>query len=457
MAVFVVAGATLLTVIDGFSASAARRIRSSRRVGESAVYRPTARPRPPELRAVPASTATPTTTTTLAATTTTITTAPQAATIDQSQPNVLKRWAATMGGGEANQVLTLEGAQQNARNYDLVAGLPRTMGPYLGAMRAVNPTIKLIAYLNGAYAMKSQIDKYPEDWYARDGQGRKITATETGNFLMDVSHEGWVASRVAECAKDMQDYPFDGCYVDMLGGATLEDGYASAKPINPKTGAVWTVPDFMAATSALAASVRAGNAGSFIVANGLSNGQLYFDPASGPSARLLDGIQGGNAQGWIRGTSQAITKFRREGLWKKDVDMLVHAASRGRSVFTMTKIWNVPATPEQRAAVHRYALASFLLGTDGTQYFFFSDTDGQAAVAPDYAYDHVNVGMPVGPYAKAASGVYTRTFSAGVAVVNPTSNAITYKFETRHRNLDGAIVRGKVQIPPYSGDVYVPA
>ena len=372
-------------------------------------------------------------------------------------PNVLKRWAATMGGGDANQVLTVEGARRNAQNYDLVAGLARTMGPHVDAMRAVNPGITLIAYLNGAYAQSNQADRYPDAWYARDASGAKVTSKSFGNYLMDVSHEGWIANRVAECGKHLAAYGFDGCYVDMLGGASLDDGYTSAKPINPATGAVWTVPDFIAATSALAASVKSGNPGAFIVANGLSNGQMYFDPAGGPTARLLDGINGGNAQGWNRGTSQPVTRYRREGPWKKDVDMLVNAGSRQRSVLAMTKVWGVPSTAAQRAAVHRYALASFLLGTDGKQYFFFSDTDGQSAVAPDYAYDHVYVGEPIGPYVRVASGAYVRKFSAGVAVVNPTSATVSYDLRGPFRSLDGVVTSSVVRLPPNTGDVFVPA
>ena len=93
-------------------------------------------------------------------------------------PNVLKRWAATMGG---DQSLSLEQALANARNFDMIAGHPRPFAPYLEQMRAINPDLKMIFYLNGAYVQKNEGTKYPESWYARDGTAAQDTAYEHVN------------------------------------------------------------------------------------------------------------------------------------------------------------------------------------------------------------------------------------------------------------------------------------
>ena len=132
--------------------------------------------------------------------------------------------------------------------------------------------------------------------------------------------------------------------------------------------------------------------------------------------------------------------------------MLGDAGPRGKSVLAMTKIWHTSATDAQKAAVHRYALASFLLGTDGNQYWFWSDRGYDGTAAQDTAYEHVNVGQPLAPYAKVGAA-YVRHFTNGVAVVNPTANPVTVDLGDTYRSLDG-VTAAAVTLAPYTGDAY---
>src|SRR4051812_24879337 len=59
--------------------------------------------------------------------------------------NILKRWVATMSG---TQALTQDQAVVDAQNYDVIVAKKNTFTPYLGAMRAANPGVKVVAYLN---------------------------------------------------------------------------------------------------------------------------------------------------------------------------------------------------------------------------------------------------------------------------------------------------------------------
>lgn len=367
--------------------------------------------------------------------------------------NALKRWAATNGGGEAAQVVTQEQAVATARNYDVVVALVKTFSPHLAAMRAENPDLKVVAYLNGAYVQKNQGGLYPETWYARDADGNQVTSNSFGNYLMDVSNPAWATDRAERCKAHMAESGYDGCYLDMLGAASVTPGYVSALPINPATGTAWTVPDWIGATANVGTAVKSANPGAMIVGNGLSNGKDYFTGASGPTSRLLDGVDGANAQGWFRSENAPITQFRNLTSWKYDVDMLVEAGGRGKSVMTMTKIGkDVTATPEQVARVRRYALASFLLGTDGNQYFFFGDAvDGVAAY--DHPDLHVNVGTPTRAYDKLSTGAYLRTFSHGVAVANPTKSTVTVTLGGTYRDLDGRST-SRVTLGPRTGMVF---
>lgn len=366
--------------------------------------------------------------------------------------NALKRWAATMGGP---QEITRDQAIQAALSFDVIVGFPRTFDAYVPQMRTANPNLKMIAYTNGAYAQSGQGTDYPEDWYARDAAGAKVVSAQWGNFFMKVDHDGWVGRVIQECADKTAPTGWDGCYLDMLGAGTLVPGYVSAPPINPATGAPWTKVDLTDATSRLGARVQLAHPGRSIIANGLGTGDQYFSPEWGPTSKLLDGVAGGNAQGFIRGTNAPVDQFRSVRKWKADVDMLVDAGARGRSVYSMTKIWGTPATQAEKDAVHRFTLASFLLGTDGNQYFFWSDDGDQGADPQGHRYDDVEVGAALEPYQAQPSGAYLRRFASATVAVNPTDRTVTIELDERMTSLEDVRKR-VVDLPPHSGDVFRP-
>jgi len=367
----------------------------------------------------------------------------------------LKRWAATMDGGAAAQTVSQDQAVADAKTLDLIVARKGTFTPYLAAMRSANPNVKLLVYLNGAYAQQNQgptSGAYPSSWYAKDANGQPVTSKSEGNWLMDVTNQAWVQDRDQTCTGYLADSGYDGCYVDMLGASSVAPGYVSSPPVNPATGQAWTSQDWLAATSRLGAAVKSANSSRMVVGNGLQNGRQYFSSPDATSV-LLNGLDGGNAQGWIRGANEAITSFPSVANWKQDVDMLADAGNRGRSVMTMTKVWGVNATQDQIDAVHRFAVASFLLGTNGNQYFDFDANQTDGAVVPDHAYDHVNVGQPTGPYAL-TSNVYARYFTNGIAVVNPSkTNSYTFNLGATYRNLQGQSV-SSVTLAPDTGDVF---
>jgi len=379
--------------------------------------------------------------------------APAATQAPAPPPNARKRWAATNGGGNAAQSPTLAQALAVATNYDLVLATKKSFPPYLAQMRQTNPAMKIVAYLNGTYAQSDQGTAYPDSWYARAVDGSKVRSKTFGNYLMDPTAQGWTQDRAKTCAQYAADSGYDGCYLDMLGNATVGPGYDTAAPINAATHQPWTRPQWIAATSKLGAAVVAADPGLLVVGNGIANGNQYFDPASGPTSLLLASLPGANAQGFIRSETDALTNFRTVKAWKHDVDMLGNAGSRGRFVMAMTKVGK-PATPAQLQQVHRYALASFLLGTNGTQYFYFSSNGNDDGVdAPDTPDDHVNPGMPAGAYTTRPNGAYVRAFTAGYAAVNPGTSTVTVNLPGAYVDLDGHTVQ-QATLPPHTGMVF---
>jgi hypothetical protein len=344
----------------------------------------------------------------------------------------------------------------DARNYNWIVALKQTFAPYLSAMRSANPTLKVFAYMNGVYAQSNQgpgTGSYPNAWYARDVAGNFISSRSFGNWLMDPTNSAWVTDRAQACGQAIAASGYDGCYLDVLGTSSVDPNYVSSVPWNSRTGQNWTAADWVANTSFLAAQVKSGNPGRLVTGNGLANGNEYFDPASGPTSTLIGPLDGANAQGFVRNESAGINTYRGLNRWKQDVDMLVDAGSRSRAVMGMTKV-GVPATSAQVLSWQRYALASFLLGTDGHQYFYFDPDGVNAAVAYDHPDLHVFVGSPSGAYSVTSSGAYVRSFTSGLGVVNPTASTVTVVLGGTYRDLDG-VSRTSVTLAPNTGMVFI--
>jgi hypothetical protein len=124
----------------------------------------------------------------------------------------------------------------------------------------------------------------------------------------------------------------------------------------------------------------------------------------------------------------------------------------GESVMATTKLW-VSATPAQQASWHKFALASFLLAAGGHSYFSFLKDTSNAALVQDYAYDHVNIGTPLGPYTQTGS-LYERSFTNGIVAVNPTTVPATITLDGTYTNLDGTALTSET-LAPDTGDVFL--
>jgi hypothetical protein len=351
-------------------------------------------------------------------------------------------------------VMTLSSALDIAARYDVVVGNRSKFTPYVDAMRAANPSLKLLVYENAAFAQKNEGSRYPAPWYAHDRDGNRVTSTGFGNYLMDITNPAWAQDVVSRCTVDLSANGYDGCYLDMLLPAPLLPGYLTALPVDSGTGQAWTSSGFAAAIFSLATKVRAGLPAIPLAGNALTTGGRYFATDGTTNAPLLDVLDAGHDEIWLRGGRQGVTKYPTEKQWLQYVNMLVDAGGRGRRVMVQTKLWT-QATQTQVDAWHRYTVASFLMGTDGQSYLTFSPNQTMPGLTADSAYDRVDVGAPVGGFAK-VGGVYQRQFTGGLAMVNPTMGSVTVPLSAGYRDLDGATVTSVV-LAPNSGQVLTPA
>jgi hypothetical protein len=316
----------------------------------------------------------------------------------------------------------------------------------LAAMGRIDPHLRLLVYMNAAFAQAREGDAYPDPWYARDAHGSKIRSVGFGNWLMDVSERGWIRDRAERCERLLATAPFEGCMLDLLGTAPLLPGYATGIPIDERTHEAWRERDWLDATSNLATTVERLVRPAIIVGNGLGNGARFFDP-SAPSSVLVAGVHGGIAEGWLRSPREELGSFPSASDWLLDIELLSSAGGDGKTVLVLTKAW-ADGSRREKDRWHEYALASFLLGMERNAFFHFSYSPRSDPIRWHPWWD-LDIGRGIGSY-RIVDGIYRRPFTRGLVLVNPSA-------ETRTLSLDGDFVdlRGEAvdaaNLPPHTG------
>ncbi|CAN5818123.1 hypothetical protein BH23ACT12_BH23ACT12_18370 [soil metagenome] len=346
---------------------------------------------------------------------------------------------------------SLAEAIEDAVSFDLITPLKGSYRKFVPEMKAANPDLVLLSYMNGTLSQSTEGDVYPDEWHLKDANGNRVVSESWGNYLMDPTSEGWITSRIAQATEFIEFSGYDGVIMDVMGTAPIGESYSSGVPINPVTGRPWTKAEWLDATSALAARVKSAVAPKIVFVNGLGSGPRYFNPEAA-SAKLLDGIDGGHAEAFLRNANEPISRYPTTKNWLKEIDMLVDVASRGKSVLTLTKVF-ADGTQTQKDAWHRYSLASFLMGAGEKTYFTFqyARNDDPTMTSPLWS---TNVGSPLGDYFQLAGGAYQRNFANGISLVNPGPDAITVSLNGTYRTLEGSLV-SSMTLLPNQGDVLI--
>lgn len=347
----------------------------------------------------------------------------------------------------SDHTYTKSQALAQAAEFDVIIGDSWAFRSYVSAMKGVNADLRLLAYQNGGYSIRDNGSKYPNSWYAHTATGAKITSLNFGNYLMDVSSGRWIDTVGDLCVEHLKTSHYDGCFLDSLGPAALQAGYASGVPINPATGDPWTQAAYLRATSKLADRVKARVARSkYVVANGVQNGREYFN-GDGSTGQLADPIDGAMVELFVRPPFTSAATYRSVSEWRMDVDMLVDAGKKGRVLFCVTKSWG-SATSAQEDQLFRYSLGTFLLGTNGRSYFSFLYDRNTARTSTLW---DAKLGRPLRHY-RVRDGVFRRGFENGKVLVNPSDSSKTIRFRRAFVTLSGTRVRS-VSLAPHSAAI----
>ena len=343
-------------------------------------------------------------------------------------------WAADFMAGTTNP--SRARAITQARHFDVIAALKGTYADHVAEMKAANPGLVLLVYLNGTMAQAGEGSAFPNSWYLRDRSGNKVKSRGWGNYLMNPAEPGWREAVADRCRRYLQESGYDGCFLDVLGVAPLNSSYVTGLPVNPKTRKVWRRSAWLRATTAVAQATRDEISPATVYGNGLATGSAYFGGDT-PSSTILDGLDGGMAEAFVRDAYAGASNFRSVTQWRQDVKLLRDVTSRGDAGLAITKVWS-SASRRQTNAIQRYAAATFLLGyTPGGSFYSFRDDHGLTRWRSVWGR---RIGSPSGPYRRVGDS-FVRTFSGGVVVVNPTREKTRVRLGGAYRRGGGTVSR----------------
>lgn len=288
------------------------------------------------------------------------------------------------------------------------------------------------------------IDNHP-DWVLHD-KNKKVALSAAGAPLLDIRNDEVKRQLADALARRVLDGGYDGLILDSLGNDLIRKNLA---PVYTGTKA-FTGDQRRDAVEALVRAVRARLPDRLLIVGGYAweDGAAYADTDTEASdlSAIGDGVY---ISEFLRAPISDTTDFKSETAWKRDIDYLAAISQDNRIVLVATRLSDAGATPDDNRQWLAYSVASYLLGKNGNRTYFQFDARGAAAYINDPLV-LAPIGAPAEAYSKLDNGVYKRTFSNGLVLVNPTTKKKEIDLGADYLTLSGTPVQ-KVTLTANTG------
>jgi hypothetical protein len=239
--------------------------------------------------------------------------------------------------------------------------------------------------------------------------------------------------------------------------------YATSQTaINPRTGGAWTNNDAFNAYVGLVSKVKSVlGPDKTVLANGIYNGNPWqFDQATLQAFVANSKVDGFISEGWLGVPYDfSSSSWVSESAWVNSVNMAIWVqntvlASNSHGVFM--PICCAP-DPEYGSGMSgafedqytTYCYASLLMAIEYSgNYMYFGQVDSYSQ-----GLFKINIGAPTGSYGVVSgTHVYSRDFSNGIVLVNPTATSYQVNVGSGFTNAaTGASISSTVTVQAYSG------
>jgi hypothetical protein len=357
--------------------------------------------------------------------------------------------------GHQNHTFTASELSAIGQQSDIVVGLAVQLKQYGSALRAANPSVRLFVYQNGMFAQSNQGSTFPGSWYLHNAAGGKIMSKTNKNFLMNPmstraygGDAGWAAYVAHQCVTKIAQAPLsNGCFLDQMSSAG-NTAFVTSLPIDPQTGKLFTMPDFMHAVNLVGNATAARTP---TIGNSYESGYRYY----ANSTNIVDQSSAGvfEAEHWLGATQPRDAETLSK--WKMAVQMLIDSQAHGHGAML-----NFGDMSTNLAQWQCFNVATMLLGNNGHVWLHFdsSSSTGPNSWELDTPIMNAPIGSPTETYTTTdqyfQNGVYQRSFTNGRVLVNPTGSTITVSLGATLTTIAGDSVTS-ISMPPYTGTVLI--
>ena len=282
---------------------------------------------------------------------------------------------------------------------------------------------------SGCNCFESRLYQQLAAYTLKDSTGNKVSTNNGLNrvYAMDIGNGVFISAWANAVATEMDTHGWTAVLADNVNRCAPQAPFWgwSAKPINPRTGAIYTCADYRRDMGAALRSIKGSLGSRRLLANhggawnDIADGSHTFaDPLIQQQVLAVDGVQLEDCVVSMGGTPYG------ETAWVDQLRYRAFAAANGKRVLC-EGYGGVLGDATKRA----YLLASALLtgaevGQLNTLGAYVSDYDA-ALGAPVGAVECIDSGGTVASPCPGAGMAYRRRFTAGAVAVNPTTTPRT--------------------------------
>src|SRR3954447_5912157 len=117
----------------------------------------------------------------------------------------VRPWSVQYMDGNVSKTLAQAGA--DAKNFDAIVALPKAYQPYVAAMHAANPNLRLYVYAKGMFTRDTTL---PESAYSHDVSGNRVLGLQFSTWLLNPYSAQAVAAEAAAANDNLTKSGYDG-------------------------------------------------------------------------------------------------------------------------------------------------------------------------------------------------------------------------------------------------------
>jgi hypothetical protein len=316
----------------------------------------------------------------------------------------------------------------------------------LQSLKTENPNILIFGYCD-AIAAHPVNDFWStvnanEGWFLHDVNGSRITSTEYGWYLMDISSSGWRQFYSSYVNSQLNGSLFDGVFADDVWNQLSFGLLSNSSDIPNSAISNWH--------SNMIGMLQ------YVEGNIVSGKKVIVNTDEYLTHDYLDVVDGKMDEGFAHPSWWELNDYYPIDYTIDYINAMARDSATGK-IFVSDNGAIIPDDPNSATLAEvaqnvNYCYAATLLATNGANcYFTYNNWYSNDGSEGYYQIMNTGLGSPSGSYYLNWS-VYMRDFTGGKVLFNPSGNSYNVILGKNYYLMNGTIV-SSIVLGPYSGEI----